>query len=140
MGPGWVAAVCCGCAGLPAWPAEGEPTMPWVREAIEWRLRRGLDDCGEAAPAVDAWTLAWLARAPDVHVDISTAEWPFLAVEPTLLPVLAQTLTLHALDGRDVRNLSAEDRRDAVRCVTRVARRTSGLMTPELREAFRASR
>jgi hypothetical protein len=73
-------------------------------------------------------------------VDISTAEWPFLAVEPTLLPVLAQTLTLHALDGRDVRNLSAEDRRDAVRCVTRVARRTSGLMTPELRGAFRASR
>ncbi len=140
MGPGIWAAVCCGCAGLPAWPAEGEPTLPWVREAIEWRLQRGLDDCGEAAPAVDAWTLAWLARAPDVHVDIVTAEWTFLAVEPTLLPVLAQTLTLHALDGRKVRELRTEDRRDVVRSVARVARRTSGLMTADLRRAFRASR
>ncbi len=140
MGPGVWAAVCCGCAGLPDWPAEGEPTMPWVREAVEWRLKRGLDDCGEAVPAVDAWTLAWLAGAPDVHVDIRTAEWPFLAVAPTLLPVLAQSLTLSALDGSDTRSLSAEDRREAVRRVERVARRTSGFMTPELRRAFRASR
>jgi hypothetical protein len=56
------------------------------------------------------------------------------------LPVLAQSLTLSALDGSDTRSLSAEDRREAVRRVERVARRTSGYMTPELRRAFRASR
>ena len=43
---------CWTCAGAPDWPAHGEANARWVREAIAWRMKVGLNDCADIVPAL----------------------------------------------------------------------------------------
>ena len=60
----WWCFACVVCGGAPDWPDQGVATRDWVVEALEWRLDRGLGDCEEYMPAIDAWTLEWSTTSP----------------------------------------------------------------------------
>lgn len=102
--------ICWGCNGAPAWPAEGVADARWVAEALEWRLRTGLEACEETARAVDALTLEWIASTPDVRVEIETQQWPVLRYYPELKTPLIQAmawqqLAEEAYDGDSLRRM-----------------------------------
>ena len=121
---------CMTCSGAPEWPAQGQVHEAWVREAIAWRMQVGLDACPDVVPALDAWTLEWLSQSEEVHVDVNTADWPFLAYAPELQTVLVQRLALVELANAPSRQV------DVVRDVRRVARRSEGLWNAALGRAF----
>ena len=113
---------CWTCGGAPDWPAQGNPNAPWVREAIEWRMKVGLNGCPEVVEALDAWTLDWLSASPNIHVDIQTSDWPFLLYRPELQSVLVQRIALDQL-----RSSRPAMRKLCVTCVTwRVTRAICG--------------
>jgi len=101
-----------------------------VREAIAWRMDVGLDGCPDVVRALDAWTLEWLSQSEEVHVDVKTADWPFLAYVPELQTVLVQRLALVELANGPSRQV------DVVKDVRRVAKRSEGLWNAALRRAF----
>ena len=121
---------CMTCSGAPEWPAQGQVYEAWVREAIAWRMHVGLDGCPDVVPALDAWTLEWLSQSEAIHVDVNTADWPFLAYAPELQTVLVQRLALVELTNAPSRQV------DVVKDVRRVARRSEGLWNAALGRAF----
>ena len=120
---------CWTCAEAPDWPAGGQPDGQWVRQALEWRMRVGMEDCQDILPALDAWTLEWLSQSETVHVALTTSDWPFLAYAPELQTVLIQRLALEQLRFKRSSDL------DVVRDVRAVARR-SDVWDDALRRAF----
>ena len=121
---------CWTCGGAPDWPAQGNPNAPWVREAIEWRMKVGLNDCPDIVPALDAWTLEWLSESEEIHVDVQTADWPFLAYAPELRSVLVQRLAYDQL------SFQSSTQADIVRDVRLVAKRSDGIWDDALKRAF----
>ena len=121
---------CWTCAGAPDWPAQGEAHARWVREAIEWRMNIGLNDCADIVPALDAWTLEWLSESDQIHVEVNTADWPFLAYAPELQSVLVQRLAYDQL------SFQTSTQADIVRDVRFVAKRSEGLWDDALKRAF----
>lgn len=121
---------CWTCAGAPDWPAQGEAHARWVREAIEWRMNIGLNDCAHIVPALDAWTLEWLSESDQIHVEVNTSEWPFLAYAPELQSVLVQRLAYDQL------SFQTSTQADIVRDVRFVAKRSEGLWDDALKRAF----
>ena len=121
---------CWTCAGAPDWPAQGEAHARWVREAIEWRMNIGLNDCTDIVPALDAWTLEWLSESDQIHVEVNTADWPFLAYVPELQSVLIQRLAYDQL------SFQTSTQADIVRDVRFVAKRSEGLWDDALKRAF----
>jgi hypothetical protein len=120
---------CWTCADVPQWPAQGQPTAAWVRQAIEWRMKVGLNDCPEVLPALDAWTLDWLSRSDVIRVNVETKDWPFLASAPELQSVVVQRLALDQLRFKPTTQLGI------VQDVRAVARR-SHVWDDALRRAF----
>ena len=121
---------CWTCSGAPDWPAQGEAHARWVREAIEWRMNIGLNDCADIVPALDAWTLEWLSESDQIHVEVNTADWPFLAYAPELQSVLVQRLAYDQL------SFQTSTQADIVRDVRCVAKRSEGLWDDALKRAF----
>ena len=121
---------CWTCAGAPDWPAQGEAHARWVREAIAWRMNIGLNDCADIVPALDAWTLEWLSESDQIHVEVNTADWPFLAYAPELQSVLVQRLAYDQL------SFQTSTQADIVRDVRVVAKRSEALWDDALRRAF----
>lgn len=121
---------CWTCAGAPDWPAQGEAHARWVREAIEWRMNIGLNDCADIVPALDAWTLEWLSESDQIHVEVNTTEWPFLAYAPELQSVLVQRLAYDQL------SFQTSTQADIVRDMRFVAKRSEGLWDDALKRAF----
>jgi hypothetical protein len=121
---------CWTCADAPDWPARGEANAKWVRAALEWRMKVGLEDCPEIVPALDAWTLEWLSESDRIHVSLRTEEWPFLMYAPELQSVLVQRLALDQLNFRSSTNL------EVLRDVRAVARRSSEVWDDALKRAF----
>ncbi|MAB74398.1 MAG: hypothetical protein CMC99_05530 [Flavobacteriales bacterium] len=121
---------CWTCAGAPDWPAQGEAHARWVRQAIEWRMNIGLNDCTDIVPALDAWTLEWLSESDQIHVEVNTADWPFLAYVPELQSVLIQRLAYDQL------SFQTSTQADIVRDVRFVAKRSEGLWDDALKRAF----
>lgn len=121
---------CWTCAGAPDWPAQGEAHARWVREAIAWRMNIGLNDCADIVPALDAWTLEWLSESDQIHVEVNTADWPFLAYAPELQSVLVQRLAYDQL------SFQTSTQADIVRDVGFVAKRSEALWDDALKRAF----
>ena len=121
---------CWTCTDAPDWPARGEANAKWVRAALAWRMKVGLDDCPDIVPALDAWTLEWLSESDRIHVSLRTDEWPFLAYAPELQSVLVQRLALDQLNFKSSTDL------EVVRDVRAVARRSSSLWDDALKRAF----
>ena len=121
---------CWTCAGAPDWPAQGEAHARWVREAIAWRMSIGLNDCADIVPALDAWTLEWLSESDQIHVEVNTADWPFLAYAPELQSVLVQRLAYDQL------SFQTSTQADIVRDVGFVAKRSEALWDDALKRAF----
>ena len=121
---------CWTCAGAPDWPAQGEAHARWVREAIAWRMSIGLNDCADIVPALDAWTLEWLSESDQIHVEVNTADWPFLAYAPELQSVLVQRLAYDQL------SFQTSIEADIVRDVRFVAKRSEALWDDALKRAF----
>ena len=121
---------CWTCAGAPDWPAQGEAHARWVREAIAWRMNIGLNDCADIVPALDAWTLEWLSESDQIHVEVNTTDWPFLAYAPELQSVLVQRLAYDQL------SFQTSTQADIVRDVRFVAKRSEALWDDALKRAF----
>ena len=121
---------CWTCAGAPDWPAQGEAHARWVREAIAWRMNIGLNDCADIVPALDAWTLEWLSESDQIHVEVNTTDWPFLAYAPELQSVLVQRLAYDKL------SFQTSTQADIVRDVRFVAKRSEALWDDALKRAF----
>ncbi|MFZ9055324.1 MAG: hypothetical protein ACO2ZL_05900 [Flavobacteriales bacterium] len=89
---------CCWfCGASPEWPVDGNVDARWVEEAIEWRMRTGLDCCGESGRAVDALTLEWIANSTDVVIRIESEKWPILRYYEELKTPLIQAMALAQL-------------------------------------------
>tara|TARA_B110000285_G_scaffold235210_1_gene315576 strand:- start:1628 stop:2077 length:450 start_codon:yes stop_codon:yes gene_type:complete len=127
--------ICCLCWGAPAWPTDGVASRDWVVDALQWRFHRGLDDCDEIVPALDAMTLEWISESTELTLEIQQSEWPFLEKAPELLPVLIQAKamgTMLEIKGDE------KAQRNVVRNVRRVVRKTAGLPVRALRSDFRS--
>jgi hypothetical protein len=125
---------CLLCWGAPDWPAKGEANRDWVIEALEWRMRRGIEDCDEIATALDAMTLEWISQAVEFTVDIDQLDWPFLEKAPELLYPLIQSEALSLLTQKVDLNRRRET---TVRRVRKIARRTKGIPMHSIRSDFK---
>lgn len=123
--------ICLHCLGAPAWPAEGQVDADWVKTSLEWRLRRGMDECAEWTVAMDAWTLEWISTDATVSVDIYSENWPVLRQAPELIYPLIQ---IHALAIMQGRIYSQEYVQKKLR---RIARRTEAIPYRSVRNALR---
>ena len=81
-------------------------------------------------PAIDAWTLEWIAESDEIRVEIDTEEWPVFTSEPLLQGTLIQIMALEQLKGLDY-----DDGR-ILRKLKRVARRSEGGISDELKLVF----
>lgn len=126
---GWCV-VCGSCASMPEWPQGGEPHVEWVSEALEWRLGRGLYDCPETMPALDALTLEWISKTDALIIHVDEAQWPFLNASPDLLRPLIQTIAWMEMTGQDVSTTNVN------RVLKRIVRRTSELKMRSVRSGF----
>lgn len=131
---GWLCIACWACAGAPDWPENGEADRQWVEAALDWRLRRGVEDCPSRTVAMDALTLRWLAESRDVVVRLETGDWPEVQASPDLLRPLAQIMLRAELAGESGDVLKAQRR------LKKVARRSREVWSPELAAAFRMHR
>lgn len=114
---------CWSCSGAPAWPEQGVADAAWVQSAVAWRLQTGMDACGETAHAIDALTLEWIAQAPNIHVRISTQEWPVLMHYPELKTPLIQAMAWGQLRGVEWEKNALE------RVLRKVVRKSNNLKT-----------
>lgn len=126
--------ICWGCSGAPAWPAEGVADARWVAEALEWRLKTGLDDCGENARAVDALTLEWIAGTSEVQLIIETDEWPVLRYYPELKTTLIQAMARQQLEGEET------DVESLQRTLRKVVRKTAALKNRRVKPYLKGRR
>lgn len=137
---GWLCIACWVCAGAPDWPENGEADREWVEAALDWRLRRGVEDCPDRTVAMDALTLRWLAESREVVVRLETGDWPEVQASPELLRPLAQILLRAELAGDMDDPDDPDDVLRAQRRLRKVARRSRDLWRPELAAAFRTHR
>lgn len=122
--------LCCGCWGMPDWPADGLASKEWVEEALEWRLKQGVEDCDQEMLALDALSLEWIANSPEIRVEIRTEDWPFLAFSPELTAPLIQLHALSMMQGRGI------EKKEANHVMKRIARRTKSVRFRELKGRF----
>lgn len=101
MSSPWWCFACLFCWGVPDWPDNGEANKEWVIESIEWRLTKGPEACTDHTPAIDAWTLEWIAKSDEVRVDVVTANWPVFEAEQKLQGTLIQILALEQLYSKE---------------------------------------
>lgn len=125
--------LCCGCWGMPDWPADGLASEEWVEEALEWRLKQGVEDCDQEMLALDALSLEWIANSPEIRVEIRTEDWPFLILAPQLTAPLIQLHAWYMIRGEQV------EERDVYRTMKRMARRSKTLRIIDFHGAFKAS-
>ena len=97
---------------MPDWPADGVADAEWVEQALEWRLSKGVDDCGQEMLALDALALEWLSKSQEIQVEIRTEDWPFLAFSPELTAPLTRNF-LEAQAGFDAIVAQTEKQRSA---------------------------
>jgi hypothetical protein len=126
----WWCFACLICSGAPDWPEEGVANREWVVEAIEWRLDKGADGCTESTPAIDAWTLEWIANSDEVRVEIETDEWPVFTAEQRLQGTLIQILALESLIGREHNPLRC------LKTLKKYAKRSGEVWNEELEKIF----
>ncbi len=124
------ACVFCGCWGMPEWPDEGVAHADWVESALEWRLKRGVDDCGQDMLALDALSLEWIANSTEIKVDIETEDWTFLSKAPELTAPLIQVHAWMMMRGDSV------PQRSVLKRMKRIARRTSSVRFRSIRGDF----
>jgi|TARA_B100000768_G_C11283421_1_gene380213 hypothetical protein len=122
---------CFGCSGMPDWPADGLASQDWVEEALEWRLRRGVDDCAGEMLALDALSLEWIANSAEIQVKIETQDWPFLAVAPELTAPLIQLHAWRLIRGEEL------DAQEVHKVMKRIARKSPTLRFREIRGTFK---
>ena len=127
----WWCFACLFCGGAPDWPESGVATREWVEEALEWKLERGAGDCEEFMPAIDAWTLEWIANSSEVRAEISTKDWPAFTAEPLLQGALIQILALEQLQGLD------DNEGRVLRKLKKYARRSDGVWDETLKLVFK---
>lgn len=118
---------------MPDWPADGVADAEWVEQALEWRLSKGVDDCGQEMLALDALALEWLSKSQEIQVEIRTEDWPFLMLAPQLTAPLIQLHAWHMIRGEDL------EERDVYRRMKRMARRSKTLRIKDFHGAFKAS-
>lgn len=133
MAPWWCFA-CFICGGAPDWPENGVATRDWVQEALEWRLDRGSGACEALMPAIDAWTLEWIANSDEMRVDIKTVDWPVFTAEPMLQGALIQIIALEQLQYLEFNN------KRVLRKLKRYARRSDGGISEELKLVFQENK
>jgi hypothetical protein len=115
---------------MPDWPADGLASKEWVEEALEWRLKQGVEDCDQEMLALDALSLEWIANSPEIRVEIRTEDWPFLAFSPELTAPLIQLHALSMMQGRGI------EKKEANHVMKRIARRTKSVRFRELKGRF----
>ena len=133
MAPWWCF-TCFICGGAPDWPENGVATRDWVEEALEWRLDRGSGACEALMPAIDAWTLEWIANSDEMRVDIKTVDWPVFTAEPMLQGALIQIIALEQLQYLEF------DNKRVLRKLKRDARRSNGGISEELKLVFQENK
>jgi len=133
MAPWWCFA-CFICGGAPDWPENGVATRNWVEEALEWRLDRGSGACEALMPAIDAWTLEWIANSDEMRVDINTVDWPVFTADPMLQGALIQIIALEQLQYLEFNN------KRVLRKLKRYARRSDGGISEELQLVFQENK
>ena len=133
MAPWWCFA-CFICGGAPDWPENGVATRDWVQEALEWRLDRGSGACEALMPAIDAWTLEWIANSDEMRVDINTVDWPVFTADPMLQGALIQIIALEQLQYLEFNN------KRVLRKLKRYARRSDGGISEELQLVFQENK
>ena len=130
----WWCFACMVCGGAPDWPEDGVATKDWVIEALEWRLDRGVEDCDAYMPAIDAWTLEWIANSSEVRVEIDTDKWPVFTYEPLLQGPLIQIIALELLNGK------AFNENKAFRKLKKVAKKSDGMWNDALKQKFQETK
>ena len=130
----WWCFACMVCGGAPDWPDEGVATRDWVVEALEWRLDRGLGDCEEYMPAIDAWTLEWIGNSTEIRVEIVTENWPVFTYEPLLQGPLIQIIALESLNGNEF------NKKKTLRKLKKFARRSDEIWDEELIQKFKETK
>lgn len=121
----------CACWGMPDWPADGVADAEWVEQALEWRLTKGIDACGQEMLALDALSLEWVSKSLEINVEIRTEDWPFLAFSPELTAPLIQMHAWLMMQGREI------DKKEVNLVMKRIARRTKTVRFRELKNRFR---
>lgn len=130
----WWCFACMVCGGAPDWPDQGVATRDWVVEALEWRLDRGLGDCEEYMPAIDAWTLEWIGNSTEIRVEIVTENWPVFTYEPLLQGPLIQIIALESLNGNEF------NKKKTLRKLKKFARRSDEIWDEELIQKFKETK
>jgi hypothetical protein len=130
----WWCFACIICGGAPDWPNDGVATKDWVVEALEWRLDRGVGDCVDYMPAIDAWTLEWIANSSDIRVEIETEKWPVFTHESLLQGPLIQIIALEALHGMEF------NKNRTLRKLKRFARKSDEIWNEELKQKFQETK
>ena len=130
----WWCFACIICGGAPDWPEDGVATESWVVEALEWRLDRGVEDCEDYMPAIDAWTLEWIANSSEVRVEIETEKWPVFTHEPLLQGPLIQIIALESLNGK------AFNENKVFRKLKNFARKSDGIWNDALKQKFQETK
>lgn len=130
----WWCFACMVCGGAPDWPDKGVATRDWVVEALEWRLDRGLGDCEEYMPAIDAWTLEWIGNSSEIRVEIETDKWPVFTHEPLLQGPLIQIMALQSLNDIEF------NERKILRKLKKFARKSDEIWDKELQQKFKETK
>ena len=130
----WWCFACMVCGGAPDWPDQGVATRDWVVEALEWRLDRGLGDCEEYMPAIDAWTLEWIGNSTEIRVEIVTENWPVFTYEPLLQGPMIQIMALQSLNGIEF------NKRKILRKLKKFARKSDEIWNKELKQKFKETK
>ena len=115
---------------MPDWPADGIADAEWVEQALEWRLTKGIDACGQEMLALDALSLEWVSKSLEINVEIRSEEWPFLAFSPELTAPLIQLHAWSMMQGLEI------DKKKVNRVMKRIARRTRSVPFRELKGQF----
>ena len=126
----WWCFACLLCGGSPDWPVDGVANREWVVDAIEWRLQKGANGCEEKTPAIDAWTLEWIANSDEVRVEMETAEWPVFTAYPRLQGTLIQIIALEQLNGMD------HNPKRCLKTLKKYAKRSGEVWNEELEKVF----
>ena len=121
----------CACWGMPDWPADGVADAEWVEQALEWRLTKGIDACGQEMLALDALSLEWVSKSHEIIVEIRNEDWPFLDFSPELTAPLIQMHAWLMMQGREI------DKKEVSLVMKRIARRTKTVRFRELKNRFR---
>jgi hypothetical protein len=85
-------------------------------------------------PAIDAWTLEWIASSDEIRVEIDTEAWPVFTSEPMLQGTLIQIMALEQLQGVEFNEVRI------LRKLKRYARKSKGGISEELELVFKENK